>query len=96
MGLVHCRMARLIDDVTGAVKGGKPFARCGVNLLKIESRPIHGRPWEYQFFIDVETEKEDQAQLKVALMEVEKATSHLHVLGLYSAAPKMNSSAVEK
>src|SRR5262249_9404471 len=37
----------------------EPFAKDQINLLKIESRPIHGRPWEYQFFIDVETASPD-------------------------------------
>ncbi len=64
----------------------EPFARHGVNLLKIESRPIHGRPWEYQFFIDVEAG--DVAQLDQALNEVRAATSELRVLGRYVAASR--------
>src|SRR5689334_21159721 len=62
----------------------EPFAKHGVNLLKIESRPIHGRPWEYQFFIDLEAE--DAANLDQALAEVRKATSELRVLGRYKGA----------
>jgi prephenate dehydratase len=62
----------------------EPFARHGVNLLKIESRPIHGHPWEYQFFIDVEADA--AAKLEHALAAVKKATSDLRVLGLYTAA----------
>ncbi|PYU64010.1 MAG: prephenate dehydratase [Acidobacteria bacterium] len=64
----------------------KPFAKYGVNLLKIESRPIHGRPWEYQFFIDVEAET--PARLDAALAEVRSATSELRVLGRYLAASR--------
>lgn len=64
----------------------EPFAKHGVNLLKIESRPIHGRPWEYQFFIDVEAE--NTASLDHALAEVRKATSELRVLGRYKAASR--------
>jgi prephenate dehydratase len=62
----------------------EPFSRHGVNLLKIESRPIHGKPFEYQFYVDVEAEKHEQ--LEKALVEVRSATSDLRVLGLYAAA----------
>jgi prephenate dehydratase len=64
----------------------EPFAKHGVNLLKIESRPIHGRPWEYQFFIDVEAET--PAHLDTALGEVRTATRELRVLGRYVAASR--------
>ncbi len=64
----------------------EPFAKNGVNLLKIESRPIHGRPWEYQFFIDVEAG--DVTRLDQALSEVRSATSDLRVLGRYVAASR--------
>jgi prephenate dehydratase len=62
----------------------EPFAKNKVNLLKIESRPIHGRPWEYQFFVDVEAENTEQ--LERALSELRAATSELRVLGWYQAA----------
>ena len=60
----------------------QPFASHGINLLKIESRPIHGRPWEYQFFLDVQTE--EPAKLHEALHEVRAATSFLRILGRYA------------
>ena len=64
----------------------QPFTKHSVNLLKIESRPIHGRPWEYQFFIDVECD--DAARLDQALSEARGATSDLRVLGRYVAASR--------
>src|SRR6516162_210954 len=64
----------------------EPFSRHGVNLLKIESRPIHGKPFEYQFYVDVEAERHQE--LEQALKEVRAATSDLRVLGLYEAAKR--------
>jgi prephenate dehydratase len=61
-----------------------PFSRHGVNLQKIESRPIHGRPFEYQFYLDVEADS--PGQLDAAISETLRATSELRVLGLYPAA----------
>ena len=61
-----------------------PFSKHGVNLLKIESRPIHGKPFEYQFYLDVEADRLEQ--LEKALKEVRTATSNLRVLGRYAAA----------
>lgn len=62
----------------------EPFARRGLNLSKIESRPIHGRPWEYQFFLDVEAGA--PARLEEALIELHEATHEVRVLGFYPAA----------
>jgi prephenate dehydratase len=65
----------------------EPFSRHGVNLQKIESRPIHGRPFEYQFYLDVETNS--PAALNSALAEVRSSTTFLRVLGLYPSASRV-------
>lgn len=78
-------LAMRLAHKPGALRASlEPFSRHGVNLLKIESRPIHGKPFEYQFYVDVEAEQFEP--LEKALCEVRSATSQLRVLGLYAAA----------
>jgi prephenate dehydratase len=62
----------------------EPFARHNINLRKIESRPIHGQPWVYQFVLEIEADEPER--LDDALVEVRKVTSDLRVMGLYAAA----------
>lgn len=83
--IVKVSLALRLAHQPGALLAAlQPFAEQGVNLLKIESRPIHGRPWEYQFFLDVQTE--EPAKLHQALHELRAATSFLRVLGRYAPA----------
>lgn len=82
--LKMCLALRLAHRPGALLAALEPFSHFGVNLLKIESRPIHGRPWEYQFFIDVEAESSDH--LSSAIEQVQKATSDLRILGAYPAA----------
>jgi prephenate dehydratase len=62
----------------------EPFARHNINLRKIESRPIHGQPWVYQFVLEIEADQPER--LDDALAEVRNVTSDLRVMGLYAAA----------
>jgi prephenate dehydratase len=75
---------RLTHKPGALLRALEPFARHGINLLKIESRPIHGSPWEYQFFLDVQSDR--PAQLEPALAELSTATSFLRILGVYTPA----------
>lgn len=57
----------------------------GINLTKIESRPIRGTPWEYHFFVDFEGHRADMV-CSEALEALEKSTVFLKVLGSYPRA----------
>jgi len=59
-----------------------PFAKHGVNLTAVQSRPMKGKPWEYIFFVDMEGHETDP-EVGRALDEA-AAYAHSHkVLGSY-------------
>lgn len=62
-----------------------PFARHGVNLTSIQSRPMHGAPWEYLFFIDVEGHRSDPP-LAASLAETSGIADSARVLGSFPRA----------
>jgi 3-deoxy-7-phosphoheptulonate synthase len=61
------------------------FAKKGMNLTKLESRPIAGKPWEYLFYVDC-VEDLANRQVAAALKELQSHTSFLKVLGNYPAS----------
>lgn len=56
----------------------------GISLLKIESRPIHDRSWEYFFFVDLKGNLQD-ANLLIALGRIIDQSSYFELLGNYKA-----------
>ena len=61
------------------------FARRKINLVKIESRPLPGRPWEYWFYVDLQVAPEHPG-LAVALRELGRCSRGLRILGHYPSA----------
>ena len=60
----------------------QPLAEAGVNMSKIESRPLKRRPWEYRFFIDIEGDPAREP-LSSALAQMEPAATEMRILGTY-------------
>jgi len=58
------------------------FIYNGLNMTKIESRPVEIRNWEYRFFVDFEGNLEDAA-VKNALRGLKEETTDLMILGNY-------------
>ena len=52
----------------------------GLNMNKIESRPIEGRNWEYRFFVDFEGKITDAA-VRNTLNGIREEASRLKILG---------------
>jgi chorismate mutase/prephenate dehydratase len=61
------------------------ISKRGINILKLESRPIQGRVFEYLFYIDI-TGNLQQKDIKEMLKELRPRCLELKVFGNYRAA----------
>ncbi len=55
----------------------------GLNMKKLESRPIAGKPWEYSFFVEIETG--EAGAYEAALTQLEPICRSLRVLGTFAS-----------
>jgi prephenate dehydratase len=62
------------------------FALRDLNLTKVESRPLRGKPWEYLFYIDLLGSVDDEP-VKNALANLAELSQFLKILGSYRPTP---------
>jgi chorismate mutase / prephenate dehydratase len=61
------------------------FDQEGLNLTRIESRPLRGQQWQYAFFTDVEGHRDDPS-VQRALVRLREGSALVRVLGSYPRA----------
>lgn len=62
----------------------RPFVRRGIDLLKIESRPVKESPWQYNFYLDIQAPA-SESELRGALDEIREQAESVRYLGRYSS-----------
>jgi prephenate dehydratase len=78
-------VAFVLKNAPGALfKALSVFALRDIDLTKIESRPLRGRPWEYAFFVDFQ--RGDDAVARRALSHLGEVAEFVKVLGVYRRA----------
>jgi prephenate dehydratase len=80
-------LAFSVENKPGSlVSALRELADLGTNLTKIESRPVHGKPWEYIFYVDCQIASPAEADR--ACLALGKHCAMVKELGRYPEAPR--------
>jgi len=80
-----------LENRTGSLfRAMAVFALRDLDLTKIQSRPLVGRPWEYSFYLDF-IGNTSETRVQNALAHLAEFASNIKVLGCYRRAPKDDS-----
>ena len=76
-----------LENRTGSLyRAMAVFALRDIDLTRIESRPIHGRPWEYSFYVDF-IGNTNKPRIRHALDHLREFATWVKILGCYRRAP---------
>ena len=71
------------------------LAKNGINMRKLESRPLRGQTWKYVFFADVECDMTDPAHTAI-VQELGTICNTFRILGSYPTGPQLDRMALGK
>lgn len=85
-GVRKTSLVFITKNVSGALfKCMSAFALRDINLTKVESRPLKGRPFEYSFYVDILASPQEE-NCANAMSHLAEMTEFLAVLGSYEPA----------
>ena len=84
-GLSKASLAFIVAHRPGSLVASlQCFSQRGINMTRLDSRPVPDRPWQYRFYLDIDVD--DPARANAALEALEHEATEVKLFGSYPAA----------